>query len=209
MKLFAAIVAVCAALAAGHAARAGEPAPPPPLARFDATGYVYVIPHAPDFATGIASADLRWLHVEGRYNYEALHTGSAFLGLTGSWGTGVRLSVTPMAGATFGRLDGFAPALRALVTWWRFDLWSEPELVVPFSGASGTFFYNWSEVGFSPLGSLRVGGVVQRTRPFESPLSFQRGLFAGVGLGPFNLTVYEFNWGWTAPTFVGALGLTL
>lgn len=207
MRSFAAIVVVCAALAAAHAARAEEG--PPPLARLEATGYLYVVPHAPDFAMGIASADLRWLHVEGRYNYEALRTGSAFLGLTASWGAGVRLSVTPMAGATFGGLHGFAPALRALVTWWRFDLWTEPELVIPFSGARDTFFYNWSELGFSPLGSLRVGGVVQRTRPFETSLRFQRGLFAGLRLGPFDLTFYEFNLGWISPTFVGAFGITL
>jgi hypothetical protein len=208
VKSLAAIGLFCAVSAAGHAA-AAEGAPPPPLARFDAGGYLYVIPHAPDFAMGIAAADLRWLHLEGRYNYEALHTGLAFLGLTGSWGSSARLSVTPMAGAAFGRLDGFAPALRATVSWWRFDLWTVPEVVIPFSGAGGTFFYNRSELGFSPLRGLRVGGAIQRTQPFETTLRFQRGLFAGVGLGPFNLTFYEFNWGWISPTFVGALGITL
>lgn len=209
MKFLAAIVTICAAGGAGRPALADEGAPPPPLARFDAGGYAYLIPHAPDFAMGIAAADLRWLHLEGRYNYEALHTGSAFLGLTGSWGSRARLSLTPMAGAAFGRLDGFAPALRATVTWWRFDLWTLPEVVIPFSGAGGTFFYNWSELGFSPLGILRVGGAIQRTQPFETSLRLQRGLFAEVRLGPFNLTFYEFNWGWISPTFVGALGITL
>ena len=210
MRSFAAIGLGCALLAAGRSAAAEEGVPPPPLARFDATGYLYVIPHAPDFGMGIASADLRWLHVEGRYNYEALHTGSAFLGLTGRWGSSVRLSLTPMAGAVFGRVDGFAPALRAAINWWRFDLWTEPEAVIPVStGSGGSYFSNWSELGFSPFRLLRVGGAIQRLRPFETSLSFQRGLFAELSLGPVHAAVYEFNAGWTSPTFVGALGITL
>ena len=211
MKLLAA-VALVGTMAAAATARAAEAtaqaaaSAPSPVERISATGYGYVIPDAPNYLMGIASADLAWLHVEGRYNYEALHTGSAFAGFNLGWGQQLRLNVTPMVGGVFGRLDGIAPALRFTINWWRLDLSSESEVVVPFSGGSGAFYYNWSELGFSALG-IRVGGVVQRNLVFQTPLELQRGLFAGLHLGPFSLTFYEFNWGWTSPTFVFALGV--
>ena len=212
MKLLAA-VALVGAMAAAATARAAEAtaqaaaSAPAPVERISVTGYGYVIPNAPNYLMGIASGDLAWLHVEGRYNYEALRTGSAFGGVNLGWGQRLRLNLTPMVGGVFGRLDGIAPALRFTIDWWRVDLFSESEVVIPFSGGSGSFYYNWSELGFSaPLG-IRVGGVVQRNLVFQSSLDFQRGLFAGLRLGPFNFTFYEFNWGWTSPTFVFALGL--
>jgi hypothetical protein len=205
MKLLAAL-ALIGAMALAAPARAAE-SDPPPAERLSVTGYGYVIPDAPNYLMGIAQGDLAWLHVEGRYNYEALHTGSAFGGANLGWGQRLRLNLTPMVGGVFGRLDGIAPALRFTITWWRLDLFSESEVVVPFSSGSRAFYYNWSELGISlPLG-LRVGGAVQRNLVFQTSLEIQRGLFAGLHLGPINFTFYEFNWGWTSPTFVFALGL--
>jgi hypothetical protein len=206
MKLLAA-VALVGVMVAGAAASAADGAPP---VRFSATGYGYVIPDAPNYLMGVAAADLAWLHLEGRYNYEALHTGSAFGGVNLGWGQRLRLDLTPMVGGAFGRVDGIVPALRFTVTWWRFDLSSESEVMVPFSNpGGGSFYYNWTELGLSPLPAIRVGGAVQRNLVFQTSLAIQRGLFAGLHLGPFNFTFYEFNWGWLSPTFVFALGLTI
>jgi hypothetical protein len=214
MKLLAAVALVVSMSAAAARAQAAAAATtqvaasePSPVERISATGYGYVIPDAPNYLMGIASGDLAWLHVEGRYNYEALHTGSAFGGVNLGWGQRLHLAVTPMVGGVFGRLDGVAPALRFTITWWRVDLFSESEVVIPLSSGARAFYYNWSELGVSlPLG-LRVGGVAQRNLVFQTSLDIQRGLFAGLHLGPFNFTFYEFNWGWTSPTFVFALGV--
>jgi hypothetical protein len=205
MKLLAAVaLVVWTTVAAPTRAAASDP---PPAEQISATGYGYVIPDAPNYLMGIASADLAWLHLEGRYNYEALRTGSAFGGLHFGWGQRLRLNLTPMVGGVFGRLDGIAPALRFTINWWRVDLFSESEVVIPFSSGSKAFYYNWSELGISPLPGIRVGGAVQRNLVFQTSLEIQRGLFAGLRLGPFNFTFYEFNWGWLSPTFVFALGL--
>jgi hypothetical protein len=189
-------------------APAAPPAPPPaPTERFSAIGYGYVVPDAPNFIVGIAQADLAWLHLEGRYQYEALRTGSAFAGVNLGWGHALRLGLTPMAGGMFGRLDGLVPALRWTLTWWRFDLYSESEVAIPFSDVGGSFFYDWTEFGISIIPGIRFGGVVQRNLVFQTSLDVQRGLFAGIHLGPFGFAVYEFNWGWMTPTFVFALSL--
>jgi hypothetical protein len=199
-----AAVALGVSMAVAAPARA---APSDPAERISATGYGYVVPDAPNYLMGIASADLAWLHLEGRYNYEALRTGSAFGGLDLGWGQQLRLNLTPMVGGVFGRTNGIAPALRFTINWWRVDLFSESEVVIPFGSGSRSFYYNWSELGLSlPLG-IRVGGAVQRNLVFQTSLAIQRGLFAGLRLGPFNFTVYEFNWGWLSPTFVVALGV--
>ncbi len=216
MRLLAS-VALVGVVAAGSAARAAGNDPSvaraagnePPVERFSAIGYGYVVPDAPNFLVGMAAADLAWLHFEGRYNYEAFRTGSAFAGVNVGLGHRVRLGLTPMGGAAFGRVDGIVPALRLTVTWWRFDLFSESEVVIPFSDPGGSsFFYDWTELGLSPLPGIRVGAAIQRSLVFQTSLEVQRGLFAGLHLGPFNFTVYEYNWGWLSPTFVFALGVT-
>ena len=213
MKLLAAVALVgtmavaASAQAAAEATAQAAASEPSPVERISATGYGYVIPDAPNYLMGIASADLAWLHFEGRCNYEALRTGSAFGGVNIGWGRRLHLDLAPMVGGVFGRLDGIAPALRFTIAWWRVDLFSESEVVIPLSSGSSAFYYNWSELGFAlPLG-IRVGGAVQRNLVFQTSLELQRGLFAGMHLGPFNATFYEFNWGWTSPTFVFALGL--
>ena len=156
----------------------------------------------------VAPIDIRWFHVEGRYNYEALHTGSAFLGVTGRWGDSLKLTLTTMIGGTFGDLRAVVPASRLTLSWWKLDLFSETETVLDISGKTSTFFYDWTELGVSPVGWLRVGAAIQRSLVFQTSLDVQRGLFAGVGLGVLTLTAYEFNLGWISPTFVVALGVT-
>src|SRR4051812_5734785 len=47
---------------------------------------VYVPLHSQDYVNPIITADRDWLHIEARYNYEALKTGSLFLGYNFSFG---------------------------------------------------------------------------------------------------------------------------
>jgi hypothetical protein len=208
MKFLASAVAMVFATTVGAAEAADDAAPPPPTWHFAATAYGYVIPGQPDFVMATLPVDVRWFHIEGRYNYEALHTGSAFLGVTGRWGDSFKLGLTTMIGGTYGDLRAVVPATRLTLSWWKLDLFSETETILDLGGKTSTFFYDWTELGVSPVGWLRVGGAIQRSLVFQTSLDVQRGLFAGVGLGVLNLTFYEFNLGWISPTFVIALGVT-
>ncbi len=170
--------------------------------------YGYAVPQQPNFVMLVAGADLGDLHLEGRYNYEALDTGSLFAGFDIACGDRLKLALTPMLGVSFGALDGLVPALRFTLTWWRLDLYTESELVIDFADPGDTFVYDWSELGLSPLSWLRIGLVVQRNRVLQSPLAIQRGALVAVTVRFATLTFYEFNLGWTDPTYVGAVALS-
>jgi hypothetical protein len=170
--------------------------------------YRYVVPDQPDFTMVVAGADLRSLHLEGRYNYEALHAASLFVGFDVAAGERVKAALTPMLGGVFGDLHGLIPALRVTLAWWKLDLYTESEVVIDLGDAAASFVYSWSELGVAPWSWLRLGLAAQRTRLFETPLGIQRGLFAGATYRFATLTLYEFNLGWTNPTYVVGLGIS-
>ena len=146
--------------------------------------------------------------VVARYNYEALHRGAGLGGIDAGWGRVVGLHITPMMGAVVGDLDGWAPALRWTLAWWKLDIYSESEVVFDLADPGDTFFYNWSELGISPLAWLRGGIVLQRSRVFETPLDVQRGLFVGVTIRFVTVSLYELNAFWTTPTWVAGLSVS-
>ena len=171
----------------------------------EAIVYGWVVPEQDNFGMADAWLDVRQLHIEARYNYEALRSGSLFVGANASAGDKVAIAATGMLGAVFGDTDGIVPGFRITVTWWKLDLSTEDEIVIDPWNIENSFFYSWSELGFSPWTWLRVGLVAQRMRVLRTELDFERGLLAGVSLGKLTATVYELNAGWTTPTWVFAL----
>ena len=202
------IGAAVAALSGPAAAAARAPDDREDAWRMAVNVYGYVVPDQPDFAMAILPADFRRLHLEARYNYEAVRSASAFIGANGRWGDRVKLTLTPMFGGVVGDVRGLVPALRLTLAWWKLDLYSESELVVDLDDRDASFFCQWAELGLSPLAWLRAGAAVQRSRVVVTPLGIQRGLFASVTIRFVTVTLYEFNAGWTTPTWVGAVGLS-
>ena len=136
--------------------------PPEHPARIEATLYGFSVPDEPDFLMLVAPADIRSLHIEARYNYEDLRTGSVFVGTTGRSGDRVKLEGTAMVGGVFGTVDGVAPALRFTLLAWKIDFFIEAEYVIHLRATDASFFYAWSELGVSPLPRLRIGLVGRR-----------------------------------------------
>src|SRR5215831_14345957 len=86
-----------------------QTAPPAKAWSFFASAYTYIIPNASNYVQPTFTADRNRLHLEGRYNYEAQKTGSAWIGWNLSGGDSVEWELTPILGAVFGELDGVAP----------------------------------------------------------------------------------------------------
>ena len=47
---------------------------------FSASAYTYIVPDCREYVQPTFTADRGWLHLEARYNYESLETGSAWIG---------------------------------------------------------------------------------------------------------------------------------
>jgi hypothetical protein len=168
----------------------------------------YLVPNDVSYASPAFTADRKWLHLEGRYNYEDLKTGSLWAGYNLNCGEKVSLSVTPMLGAVFGNSNGIAPGYEFLLAYRKFELSSEGEYVYSPRDSHQSFFYSWDEFVYSPTGWFHAGLVTQHTRAYKSGLDEQRGFSVGVAHKETDFTVYTFNAGWADPTIALSLSRT-
>jgi hypothetical protein len=170
-------------------------APPPDEKKwsFTASALAYFVPDDREYVQPTFTADRGWLHLEGRYNYEDLNTGSAWFGYNFSTGEKVTLEVTPMVGAVFGNTNGIAPGYKATLGWRKLSLYTEGAVLFDSSETSDSFFYTWSELTYAPVDWLRFGAVIQRTKLYKTEFDVQRGLLAGVSYKSLDFTSYVFN----------------
>ncbi len=207
----AAVLIVLTGTALGQTATTSPPGPSPDAApdpwAFSFSAYTYLLPHEQNYVNPNFTADHGGLHLEARYNYEALETGSVWIGHNFSMGKKLVLVVTPMLGGVFGNLTGVAPGYNLSLSFGKFELSSQGEYVFDTRDRSGNFFYTWSEFSYSPVDWFRIGLVVQRTKAYQTEFDIQRGLLAGFSYKKVDFTTYIFNFGWTDPTIVLAAGV--
>jgi hypothetical protein len=171
--------------------------------------YTYLVPDSREYVQPTFSADRQWLHLEARYNYENVQTGSTWLGYNFAGGEKLAWEFTPMLGGVFGNTTGVAPGYKGSLSWWKLELASEGEYVFDVGELSKSYFYNWSELSLVPVEWFRFGLVTQRTRLYKSDRDVQRGLLAGVRYRKVEFTGYVFNPDESKPIFVFAFGLSL
>jgi len=183
----------CAAQEGGGSPPATPPGENAPGWAFSATGMYYSFRDQSDFLLAVATAKKGPLHLEARYNYEALDSGSLFAGWMFSGGKTVTYELTPILGAVFGAKEGIAPGFEASLAYGIADFYIEAEYVRDLEVREDSFTYSWSELGFTPLEWLRFGLVGQRTMVYKSDRDIQRGLFAQLMRGKVTLGFYVFN----------------
>ncbi len=176
---------------------------------FSASAYSYFVPDSENYVLPIVTADRGRLHLEARYNYEDLDTGSAWLGCNFSFGDDLVVDLTPMVGGVFGDITGIAPALELALAWRQLELYSEVEYVYDTSASSESFLYAWSELTWAPVSWFRFGVVAQRTKVYETERDVQRGLLVGFSCGRADFAAYVFNPDDDQPTVVLAVSLSL
>ena len=167
----------------------------------------YIIPNAQSYVDPVFSANRNWLHLEARYNYENLRTGSLWAGYNFAVGKKLVLDVTPMVGGVFGRTDGIAPGCEASLTYKQVQLSISNEYVFDTTHKSGNFYYAWPELTYSPLSWLKVGAVAQHTKAYQTAVSVQRGFLVGVSHKQWEFTTYVFNPDLAQPTVVLEVGV--
>jgi hypothetical protein len=175
---------------------------------FSASASTYIVPDFQEYVQPTFTADRGWLHLEARYNYENLKTGSAWIGYNFSGGKKLEWEFTPMLGGVFGETAGIAPGYKFSATYWKFEFSSEGEWVFDFRDSEGSFFYNWAELSVSPVDWFRFGLVGQRTRAYQTDVDIQRGLLVGFSYKEMNFTTYVFNLDLDEQTWVLSVGLS-
>jgi hypothetical protein len=202
------VTADATALPQSSQAQQSPPSPPDTQERkwaFSASAYTYFLLDDDDYLQPTVTADRGWLHLEARYNYEALETGSAWLGFNFGGGKTVEWTFTPMIGGVFGDTDGVAPGYKGSLTWRKLELYSEGEYVFDAADSADNFFYNWSELTYAPTDWFRFGIVGQRTRVYESDRDIQRGLLVAFTYKRLDVAGYVFNPDDSSPIVVIAL----
>jgi len=175
---------------------------------FSASVYAYFPPDTHNYLQPTLTADRDWLHLEARYNYEALGAGSAWFGYNFNGGDEVAWEFSPMLGGVIGEVTGIAPGYQGSLRWRTLELYSEGEFVINTADSSASYFYNWSQLTLGVLNGVWVGAVIQHTHVYHSDRDIQRGLLAGLSYKSADLTGYIFNPGDNARAFVVALRLS-
>ncbi len=174
---------------------------------FSASVSTYIVPEERDYAQPTVIADHDRLHLEARYNYEGLETGSAWLGYN-FWGGGkLAWNFTPMLGGVFGNTTGIAPGYRGSLTWRKLEFNTEVEYVFDIGDAAQNYVYAWSELALVPVEWFRFGLVAERTHVDGVTRAVEPGLLAGFTYKHTSLTTYVLNPDQGRPTVVVAISL--
>ena len=200
------IVVALALLVLGTGSALAQPAEP--AWSLGASLYSYFPPDSQNYLQPTIRADRDWLHLEARYNYEALQTGSVWIGYNFSVGNELKLDFTPMLGAVSGKTNGLAPGFEATLTWRKLQFYGEAEYVFDKDNSADSYFYMWSELTYAPSDWFRFGLVGQRTRAYQTDVETQRGLLARFTYKKADLTAHVFNPGTDYPTYVLSVGVS-
>jgi hypothetical protein len=158
-----------------------------------ASAFVFDPPDDDAFVSPIVDADRGALHLEARYNYEDLQTGSLFIGRTLEFGKGVAGTIVPLLGLVLGRTDAVAPGVNLDLAWRGIAFSTESEVIIDLHDPNHIFLYSWLETTFAVAGGLRLGVVGQHTKTYETGLDLQRGPMIELSRGRGWLGFYWFN----------------
>ena len=167
----------------------------------------YLVQHGRDYVNPNLVADRGWLHLEARYNYEAIKTGSLWLGYNFSFGKKLAFEVTPMFGGVFGDITGIAPGYTISISYEPIEFFTQGEYFFDAGNRSGNFFYSWSELSCAPVTWFRAGIVVERTKAFGSTSDIRPGPLVGFKYRNVDLTTYWLSPGSRDATFIFTVAL--
>jgi hypothetical protein len=136
---------------------------------FSLSTFTYLAQHERDYANPNFVADYDRLHLEARYNYEALKTGSVWMGYNFPRfriGKDLKVNATAMLGGVFGDSTGVAPGYSIEASYKIIKASTQGEYFFDAGNNSQDFFYSWSEFSASlpKTDCVRAGLVVERTQ---------------------------------------------
>jgi hypothetical protein len=167
----------------------------------------YLVQHGRDYVNPNLVADRDWLHLEARYNYEAIKTGSLWLGYNFGFGKKLAFEATPMFGGVFGDITGLAPGYTISISYEPIEFFTQGEYFFDAGNRSGNFFYSWSELSCAPVTWFRAGIVLDRTKALGSNFEIRRGPLVGFKYKKVDPTAYWLSPGSRDATFIFTVAL--
>ena len=167
----------------------------------------YFVQNGRDYANPNLVVDRDWLHLEARYNYEAIKTGSLWLGYNFSFGKKLVLEATPMLGGVLGDITGMAPGYTLSLSYEQIEFFTQGEYFFDAGNRSGNFFYSWSELSYAPVTWFRAGIVIDRTKALGSNFEVRRGPLVGFRYKKIDFTTYWLSPGSLDSTFIFSVAL--
>jgi hypothetical protein len=177
--------------------------------KYEIQTYYYILPNENNNATLIGYADNKALHLEGRYNYENLQTGSLFIGYKLEAGKKLILGATPLIGVVVGKTRGIAPGLEITLDWKMIDFYSESEYVIEYEARDNSYFYNWTELAITPIRKFRTGISGSRTRLYKAALEIKKGIFTEYSFRKVTAGIHYFNPFSNTYFIISTLGISL
>jgi hypothetical protein len=174
----------------------------------------YIVPAETSYVNPVLAADHKRLHLEARYNDEDLRTASLWVGynfVRGDVSAGDKweLDITPMLGGVFGRTTGIAPGCEVSLNYRKkVDASISTEYVFDTASKSGSFYYSWPQLTYSPVDWFHVGAVAQHTASYQTSFSIQRGFLVGFSRKKWEFTTYVFDPGTTRTIVVLESGVS-
>jgi hypothetical protein len=167
----------------------------------------YLVQNGRDYVNPNLVADRGWLHLEARYNYEAIKTGSLWLGYNFSFGKKLAFEVTPMFGGVFGDITGIAPGYTISISYEPIEFSTQGEYFFDAEDRSENFFYSWSELSCAPVTWFRAGIVIERTKAFGSTSDIRPGPLVGFKYKKVDFTTYWLSPGSRDAAFIFTVAL--
>jgi hypothetical protein len=165
-----------------------------PEAGVSAGLYVNMVPDL-TYLTPMVSIARGKLYAEGRYQYEDLETGSAWVGriFAGEAGADFTWWLAPVAGGVFGRTRGFAPGVNLDARWRQFSVAGSAEYMFDLRDSEESFFYSWTEWLYTPRPPFAAGITIERNRRRVLAGEVNAALTAYAGYRNATLSFYAFN----------------
>lgn len=130
---------------------------------------------------------------EVRYNYDEVNTFSILGGKTFSAAKNWDWSITPMAGITFGELNGFTTGVNLTLEKDGFFFNTQSQYTFSTTPQYTNFLFNWCEAGYQPLDWLYAGVSLQHTQLPKQKAIAEPGLMLGFEFKRLSFPLYVFN----------------
>lgn len=157
--------------------------------RYSASISFYDLPEYQDYWNPVVTADQGRVHLEGRYNYMSIDSGSFWAGANFSTGKTWKFDATVMFGIVVGSIQGVGPGFELSLNRSWFSLTSEGQYLFETQKGVDDTSTSWTEISGSPASWCRLGLAFQLTNAVVATRSFQRGAVVAFSFKNFEFEV--------------------